>query len=62
MYYKTCSNCGAHLDPGEHCDCDGHEQPEIEEAQRKPARIREAPRETYFDREAAIRYRRYLLS
>ena len=20
-YYKTCSNCGAHLDPGESCDC-----------------------------------------
>ncbi len=21
MYYKTCSHCGAHLDPGERCDC-----------------------------------------
>lgn len=21
MYYKTCPHCGAHLDPGEHCDC-----------------------------------------
>ena len=21
MYYKTCPNCGAHLDPGELCDC-----------------------------------------
>lgn len=20
-YYKTCPNCGAHLDPGERCDC-----------------------------------------
>ena len=20
-YYNTCSNCGAHLDPGEKCDC-----------------------------------------
>lgn len=21
MYYKTCSHCGANLDPGERCDC-----------------------------------------
>ena len=21
MYYKTCPNCGAHLDPGEQCNC-----------------------------------------
>lgn len=21
LYYKTCPYCGAHLDPGEHCDC-----------------------------------------
>lgn len=20
-YYWTCPDCGAHLDPGEHCDC-----------------------------------------
>ena len=20
-YYKTCPSCGAHLDPGEICDC-----------------------------------------
>ena len=20
-YYKTCPHCGAHLDPGENCDC-----------------------------------------
>ena len=20
-YYKTCPECGAHLDPGEKCDC-----------------------------------------
>ena len=20
-YYDTCPFCGAHLDPGEHCDC-----------------------------------------
>lgn len=22
MYYKICQNCGAHLDPGEKCDCE----------------------------------------
>lgn len=21
MYFKVCSRCGAHLDPGELCDC-----------------------------------------
>lgn len=21
MYYRTCPDCGAHLDPGEQCDC-----------------------------------------
>lgn len=32
-YYNICPNCGAHLDPGEQCDCkDG-----IEENVRKPA-------------------------
>lgn len=20
-YYRVCPSCGAHLDPGEHCDC-----------------------------------------
>ena len=20
--YKTCPDCGSHLDPGEHCDCE----------------------------------------
>lgn len=20
-YYSTCANCGAHLDPGEKCEC-----------------------------------------
>lgn len=20
-YYRVCPNCGAHLDPGEQCDC-----------------------------------------
>lgn len=22
MYFKTCEKCGAHLDPGEKCDCE----------------------------------------
>ena len=27
-YYNTCPHCGAHLDPGERCDCqDKQEKP-----------------------------------
>lgn len=22
MMYQTCPECGAHLDPGEHCNCE----------------------------------------
>ena len=29
-YYKTCPHCGAHLDPGERCDC----RPVVSEALR----------------------------
>lgn len=28
-YYKTCPHCGAHLDPGEVCDC--RQEPSAEE-------------------------------
>ena len=34
MYYRTCPNCGAHLDPGEICDCSEKE---------KGRPVREAP-------------------
>ena len=27
-YYKTCPFCGAHLDPGEPCDCSGADKSE----------------------------------
>lgn len=26
-YYKVCEHCGAHLDPGEKCDCRKHKEP-----------------------------------
>ena len=26
-YYYECPRCGAHLDPGEHCDCKAEEKP-----------------------------------
>lgn len=29
--YVTCPNCGAHLDPGEQCDCQEEEPDEIAE-------------------------------
>lgn len=28
-YYRTCRHCGAHLDPGETCDCRGSLMAEI---------------------------------
>ncbi len=56
-----CNRCGAHLDPGEHCDCEQHEQPETEMA-RIPRHKPTVDPETFFDQEAAQRYRRWLLS
>ncbi|CUN35502.1 MULTISPECIES: hypothetical protein [Coprococcus] len=38
MYYNECPQCGACLDPGEHCDCE-------EERQRQTARIMAMVRE-----------------
>lgn len=38
MYYNECSQCGAYLDPGEHCDCE-------EERQRQTQRIMSMIRE-----------------
>lgn len=26
-YYRTCPKCGAHLDPGEKCDCEDAQRP-----------------------------------
>lgn len=31
-YYKTCPNCGAALDPGEHCDCEEIKRAAYDEA------------------------------
>lgn len=33
-YYNTCPHCGAHLDPGERCDCQsaGKDEEKREEA------------------------------
>lgn len=33
MYYKICEECGAVLDPGEHCDCEAITEPEQDEPQ-----------------------------
>ena len=61
MQYKICRICGARLDPGERCDCDGHDVPEAEMAQRSAPKRREISQETCFDREAQERYRRWLM-
>lgn len=31
-YYHTCPRCGAHLDPGERCDCRGNEKTPVSAA------------------------------
>lgn len=54
--YRTCNHCGAHLDPGEKCDCDQYERPEREMARRPVARKPTViPRE--YNTEAYIRQR-----
>lgn len=30
-YFEVCQKCGAHLDPGEKCDCEENPQEESEE-------------------------------
>lgn len=42
MYYNECSQCGAYLDPGEHCDCE-------EERQRQTQRIMSMIREKHYE-------------
>lgn len=49
MKYKTCPVCGAHLDPGEKCDCADRDVPEIEMTMR-PVR-RRAKQEEYVERQ-----------
>ena len=34
MYYRKCKVCGANLDPGERCDCEGKQQAKIVSAYR----------------------------
>lgn len=36
MYGYICSNCGAHLDPGESCDCQ-EENEQFEKREEKPS-------------------------
>ena len=31
-FYKTCPHCGAHLDPGETCDCRDNEKTALDAA------------------------------
>lgn len=53
-YYRTCTHCGAHYDPGEHHECDDHPAPEQEMARRPVAKKRTVyPRE--YNSEAYIR-------
>ena len=33
-FYKICPKCKAHLDPGEHCDCEEEEKRKEERAEK----------------------------
>lgn len=37
-FYRTCSRCGSHLDPGEHCDC-GQEEKRMRERFAQKVRV-----------------------
>ena len=53
-YFHECPHCHAHLAPGERCSCDGHDQPEIETAQRpqnkRPPRREQSGMDEYIAR------------
>ncbi len=37
-YFRTCPRCGAHLDPGELCDCKESEKKSVDHHSEKAAR------------------------
>lgn len=52
--YRTCPYCRTHLGPDEHCECDSHDQPEIDMVKRPVRKTRTVlPRE--YNTEAYIR-------
>lgn len=55
--YKICMNCGAHLDPGDRCDCERREQPEVDMVKRPVAHQRR--RRTLSEMEAAYVQQRW---
>ena len=62
MIFRKCPYCGASLDPGEQCDCDGIPEMELQAAQvskRKPARHHNAPDQA-LDTYVRTTYRRWL--
>ena len=59
-YGKKCPHCGAYLDPGEWCDCAGHELPEIEMAQRASRDASPVVEEDVMDAYCKRTYRRWL--
>lgn len=61
MYGKKCPYCGARLDPGERCGCDGHEIPEVEEDQKPHRHGPEVTDSDYYNREMRRRYRAWLM-
>lgn len=39
MYFKECPDCGAHLDPGERCDCKEAKREDAPDAAGTPSEI-----------------------
>ncbi len=53
MYYNTCPDCGANLDPGEQCDCEGKIESagvSTEPEWTLPIKVRKAPTKSSAER------------
>lgn len=59
-YFRTCPRCGAHLDPGEICECWKEDTPELEMGRKAPviSRKRDA-RTTGMDEYVMRRWREW---
>lgn len=41
-YYKTCPHCGAHLDPGETCDCRDNKKTALDAANIQSGKVEQS--------------------
>lgn len=52
--YKICPDCGAHLDPGERCECEGRYAPVDEMEARRPIKARQLSMSDLYARHMGI--------